>query len=946
LTIHNTWFTFLPLALSESAAFLVGEQKSMTGRMGSRLLFNSLLVITALFLHSTEAMAQAQQQYVYGSVPVTTNTSEVAAYSKNGSTGSLSALAGSPFADKLEGGPLAIDGQGRFLFIANSSSSEISMFQIDQTTGNLTEVPGSPFAIGTTENPQMAPKSPSCLAAEKSGQFLYVGYRYGNFVGQGAVNEYLIDAVNRQLVPLAGQPTTDIPSSPIGMATDTKGLRLYVGLGENASTGVADAGTQVYSIDSVTGHLSLTGIAGNAQGNGTTIALDPKNRFFFDGWDATQGAIDSALISPADGTATTGISTITLAPGVIPSAMLPEGSGSFLYVQEGSSALVYSVNGTTGALTQGPALSVLSFNSGTAAADPLGPYIYSLQRDGIHGFLIDPATGNLSEIAGSPFSTGSAAQGTLTISGAPVQAVSGPAAAFFPSSLNFGSVTTGQTSNSQIVTLTNTGDQGLALNSVTLGGASPGDFTATPNCVPPTVLAPNATCAISVTFAPKATGLRQASLMASDNAPGSPQSVPLSGTGVAPQPAVTLMPGSLTFPTTNQGSTSASQSVTVTNSGSATLQVSSVLLSGANPGDFSMMNGCSGAIAVNVACTISVSFAPQAAGQRLASIVITDDAPDSPQSIQLSGTGAAAPATRPAVALSTKIISFGAVTQGTIAGSQNVVLTSSGAATLHIASVVLGGTSFADINLSNGCIPGPYAVNSTCVIGVAFSPLSVGQRSASITITDDAPDSPQIVSIGANVNPALAIAPAAAGATTVTVSAGQTANFNLVLTAGAGFTGNASFTCTGAPTAATCAAPSVQLTGPTPLPYTISVSTTGSATTISRILWLFPRPDELLQWRMVVPFSGLVLLTVICCCARRAKPQTVRYGYAAAIVLAMAICSGGCGGGNTILANAQLTPKVVTPSGTSTLTVTPVVTTSSGKQLPPLQPIQLTLVVN
>jgi len=60
----------------------------------------------------------------------------------------------------------------------------------------------------------MAATSPVCLAAEKSGQFLYVGYRFGNFVDHGAINEYLIDASNRQLVPLSGQPTTDIASAP------------------------------------------------------------------------------------------------------------------------------------------------------------------------------------------------------------------------------------------------------------------------------------------------------------------------------------------------------------------------------------------------------------------------------------------------------------------------------------------------------------------------------------------------------------------------------------------------------------------------------------------------------------------------------------------------------------------------------------------------------------
>ena len=923
----------------------------MAQRRRPRLVQDFPLAITALILLSSlNAVAQTQQQYVYGSVPVTTSSSEVAAFAKNGSTGGLSALAASPFPDKLEGGALAVDALGRFLFIINPTSSDISMFQIDQTTGSLTEVPSSPFATGPTENPQMAPKSPNCLATEKSGQFLYVGYRLGNFSGEGAINEYLIDAVNLQLVPLPGQPTADIPSSPIAMATDPKGLHLYVGLGQNASTGVQDAGTQVYSIDSVAGKLSLAGSAGNAQTNGKTMALDPKNRFFFDGWGSSLGVIDSALISPADGTATTGISSITLAANVVPSAMLAESSGNFLYVQENSAAVTYSINQTSGALTQASGSpSVFSFKPGSAAADPLGPYIYSLQSDGIHGFLVDPTTGSLSEVPGSPFSISPATQGTLAISGTPVQAVSGPVAVLFPSSENFGQVILGQSSNSQTVTLTNTGGQGLDLNSISIGGANPGDFAATPNCTPPNVLGVNATCAINVDFTPTAAGLRQATLMATDNASGSPQSIPLSGTGAAPQPDVTLTPGSLTFPTTNQGSTSAAQTVTVTNSGTATLHVTSVLLTGANPGDFGLVSGCTGAYAVNGTCSISVTFSPQAAGQRLAGIVISDDAPDSPQTVQLSGTGNGTPVTKPAVTLSTNSISFGAITQGTSAVPQNVQLTSSGTGTLHISSVQLGGANAGDISVTNGCSAGAYAVNTTCTIGVAFSPVALGQRFASITIMDDAADSPQIISITASVNAAVTIAPASSGSTTVTISAGQTANFNFVLTAGAGFTGNASFTCTGAPTAATCMAPSVQLASAASLPYTISVSTTGSALVTWRMRRIPPGLGKLLYFCAILSVMA-VLFSIVFSNARPRQRRRLwllaRYGCAAAIVLAIGISSSGCGGGSVAPAIAQSTPQLVTPAGTSTLTVTPAITTSSGKQLPPMQPIQLTLIVN
>ena len=912
-----------------------------------------ILLLLATFVPAVSTHAQTpQQQYVYGAVPVTTTTSQIAAYAKNGQTGALSAVAGSPFADKLTGGAMAVDALGRFLFVGNPNTSNISMFQINQTTGGLTEVSGSPFSTGPTENPNLAAADPVCLSTEKSGQFLYVGYRFGNFSGQGALNEYLIDAANLQLVPLPGQPTTDIPSSPIGILSDPKGLHLYVGLGLNATTGMQDAGTNVYPIDPVTGTLGAPGSAGNAQVGGRSIAIDPRGLFFFDSWGVTAGGIDSALISPADGTATTGISTVNLSSIEIAAAVLVDSTGRFLYAQEGATPVVYSINQTTGALSVPPAvLSVLTFSPHSAAADPLGPYIYSLQPDGIHAFLVDSQTGALSEIPGSPFTGAVAAQGTLAISGAPVQALSGPVAALFPASEDFSSITVGQSSSSQLVTLTNTGNQGLSVNSIALTGSNSADFAATPNCTVPTVLSPNGTCTISIVFSPTAAGPRQASLAVTDNAPGSPQTIPLTGTGVSPLPAVTLTPGSLTFPTTAQGSTSPAQTITVISAGSATLHISSVLLSGSNPGDFSLAaNTCSAPLAPNASCTISVTFAPLGAGQRTASVTIADDAPNSPQSVQLSGTGQAPPPGKPAVTLSPNAVAFGSVTQGTSAGPLSVTLTNSGTAPLHISSVVLGGTNAGVFTMNNSCTASAYAVSATCTISASIAPVATGLQVATITIVDDAADSPQTIAISANVNPAFTIAPAAGG-TSVTVTAGQTASYTLQLTPGAGFAGTASFTCTGVPVAATCKAPSVQLTNGSAVPYVVSVATTGAATgAIPERLPLHPRSFPLLWWVALLALLSTVLSTFK---GRRCfwPGQVGLSGALAAVVLLAALGIAGCAGGGGGSAPApQIIPPpqptvTPTPQGTYAITLTPMATTAGGTQLPSMAPIPLTLIV-
>jgi 6-phosphogluconolactonase (cycloisomerase 2 family) len=453
-----------------------------------------VLVFSAALIGTVCATAQTpQRQYVYASVPITTTTSEVAGFSKDGGTGVLSST-GTALADALEGGAIAVDAKGRFLFIVNPDSNSISMFQIDRATGALSEVLGSPFAAGPAANSPIVPSSPICVTTESSGQFLYVGYGGGNSGTESTIIVYQIDAANAALVAPSGpEGRTDLTSPPIGMVTDPKGQYLYAGLGPNSAQGTLLGSAKVYPIDSQSGQLIGPGSSGNLHARERAMTIDPQGRFLFDGWGTTEGFIESAPISHADGTATPVTPQISLGTGNFPFAMLAESSGRFLYVQETPGAYVYPIDPTTGALgqAQGP-LPALNFQTRDAAADPEGPYLYSLQPDGIHGFQIDLNNmGVLVQMPGSPFPDGSAGGlGGLAITGAPVQAVSGPVAAIFPSSEDFGDLVVGQTSNSRIVSLTNTGDQPLSLNSIAPDGADAGDFSAVPTCQIPTVLVP------------------------------------------------------------------------------------------------------------------------------------------------------------------------------------------------------------------------------------------------------------------------------------------------------------------------------------------------------------------------------------------------------------------------------------------------------------------------
>jgi len=203
-----------------------------------------------------------------------------------------------------------------------------------------------------------------------------------------------------------------------------------------------------------------------------------------------------------------------------------------------------------------------------------------------------------------------------------------------PTNISFPAQTTGTISSIQTSTLTNSGNAALAITSV----AATGDFTQTNNCG--TSLAAGAKCTISVTFTPTAVGTRTGTVSIADNASGSPQTIALSGTGTLPvvtAPAATLTPTSLTFASQIDGTTSAAQIVTLSNSGTAALTIASITASG----DFALTQNCGTSLGTGAVCTISVTFTPTTAGARTGTVTITDNAADSPQTISLSGGGEA-----------------------------------------------------------------------------------------------------------------------------------------------------------------------------------------------------------------------------------------------------------------------------------------------------------------
>jgi hypothetical protein len=207
----------------------------------------------------------------------------------------------------------------------------------------------------------------------------------------------------------------------------------------------------------------------------------------------------------------------------------------------------------------------------------------------------------------------------------------------------------------------------------------------------------------------------------------------------SPSPNVGLAPVSLGFGNQNDGTTSPPQSVTLTNTGNQTLNVTGIAITGTNSKDFAETNSC-GSLAPLATCTLSVTFSPTIVGNESANVSITDNASNSPQSVPLAGTGVMGSA--PSVTLSTGSLTFAAQLVSTSSASQGVTLTNTGNATLTITSL----TSSGDFAQTNTC-GSSVAAGANCTINVTFTPTNINTRSGAITIADNATGSPQSVTL-------------------------------------------------------------------------------------------------------------------------------------------------------------------------------------------------------
>jgi len=295
------------------------------------------------------------------------------------------------------------------------------------------------------------------------------------------------------------------------------------------------------------------------------------------------------------------------------------------------------------------------------------------------------------------------------------------------SSLSFGNVAVGNVAT-QMVSVTNTGTATVKISQAVITGSgfevvSGGGATSVPV---------GQSSNVQVQFAPTAEGSDTATLAVMSDASNSPLGISLSGTGAGG--ALSASPSSANFGSLPVGA-SASIGVTVSNLGTAAVSITASSITGTG---FSMSKLSPQTLNPNQATSFTVTFAPTNAIAVTGSVSITSNAPGSPITIALAGTG-----TQPQIAANPTSVSFGTVTDGT-SNSQTITLENQGNATLTFSQIAVAGTGFTETGLSTSTT---IAAGGSTTFNAVFTPSSPTTVPGSITLTTNGTPSPFVINL-------------------------------------------------------------------------------------------------------------------------------------------------------------------------------------------------------
>ncbi len=605
------------------------------------------------------------------------------------------------------------------VLVGKQSTQVISVSNIGNVGLHLTQIQFS--------NPQFTVPGlsvPMALAAGRSGTITVAvnptaaGTLTGTLTAQGDSGSSPV-VVNLSATAVSSSPQVSVSPGSLDFGS------VSVGVKSPTSLLLSNLGSTNLTISMVT----LSGAEFAISGLSTPTTIPPG-----------QSVAAAVIFSPTTAGSATGSITITCNDPVNPTVVVPlSGTGSATpsgVLSASSASLSFGTVAVGNPATQQITLT----NSGNAEVN-----VSSITTRGV-GYsasgIIAPATLNPSQtvtltVTLDPTSAGSttgsitivstATNSTFTIplSGSGAQA----GLTIAPASYNFGSVVDGQT-KSQNFTVTNTGAASLSISELSIAGSaySVSGFSA------PMSITPGGSATFNVLFAPTAAGPLTGTVSISSNAPSSPNTVALSGTGVAGALTLSAHPTNVNFTSVNVGS-SGSQNVTITNAGNTSLTISQVTVEAK---DFAV-SGISTplTLAVGQSAVITVSFSPKASELVTGNITIMTSAGAS-EALAVFGTGVL-----PALTITPSSASFGSVAVNSVS-TQPIQLTNTGTSALTIAQVIVAGTGFSASSLS---LPLSLSSGQSATFSVQFDPTTAGSSTGSISVVSSAPNSPATIAL-------------------------------------------------------------------------------------------------------------------------------------------------------------------------------------------------------
>ena len=357
---------------------------------------------------SATVMVVSPPEFAY----VTNDTDDtVTVFSVDPNTGALTQVVGSPFANPGSGAAsVTADPSGRFLYTTNqfgNTGNSVTAYSITQGgpgIGALTLIPTPP------PNPVLSGAGAFSIGVDPSGHFAYVGN-----VGNNSISGFAI-ASNGALTPVTGSPFSASPATGSqGIATHPNDQFVYV-----TDSGSGQVG--VYTFDHTSGALNLPGMLFGPPATDpirapVSVTLDPLGKFAYTANNLSAGTNSFGSVSAYAVTAGTGALTFVanVAAGSAaggPAMVAVDPTGSFAYVAGGGQVAAFNIN-SDGSLT---AISGSPFSAGLntfwVAVDPSGKFVYVANHGdfgsgttvgGVSAYRINPATGALMELTGSPF---------------------------------------------------------------------------------------------------------------------------------------------------------------------------------------------------------------------------------------------------------------------------------------------------------------------------------------------------------------------------------------------------------------------------------------------------------------------------------------------------------------------------------------------------------------